>query len=226
MVVDDQSRHKCQHHEADRSRSNIKIVIVDGPPKHKHVCSSSNSSYNDQQSHNHQNASRADKRSATIRSLLERVKQQHGQAGEKMEIMKVLSEMVQEDKRLSELRAQIEKANAKIASRQAVPVVSIPALKKESPVTESAEPTAQAKGQAQAQAARNRDRDWEQEMLNLLQKLDIRERAREKQAKENKVRLARRKEEEAQRHRLMQRIYPVGRHHVGLDYGGGPSWYG
>ncbi|KAG5985009.1 hypothetical protein E4U55_002116 [Claviceps digitariae] len=157
--------------ERERDRPSIKIEIIDSPRHSKHVRHSSNSS-NDSR-HSRHSASEAEKK--------------HHQALKR-------GEQTRQDK----LRAKIAKANAEIASREAVPAAPAPAPKRSSTSTGGKPPTRT----NVAQAARDR----EEELLDAVHRLNIREKTREK---------ARREEEEAQRQRLIQRMSPGRRATVG-----------
>ncbi|KAK2591889.1 hypothetical protein QQS21_010413 [Conoideocrella luteorostrata] len=97
----------------------------------------------------------------------------------------------EEEIRQSKMRAKIAKANAEIASRHPVPV----------PLKRSSTSFA-----AKAHAAKER----EDELLEAIQKLNIKEKKREERG-----RVVQRDEEEAQRYRLMQRMVPRRRATVG-----------
>ncbi|KAG5990900.1 hypothetical protein E4U54_004010 [Claviceps lovelessii] len=234
MIVDERSRHDRHEQERERQRQRqperprIHIEIVGGHGQHKHIRQSSNSSFDSRRSYYHsaseeeellrrrrqrrhhepeleqeaqekQKQRQEKQRQEKQRQEKQRQEKQRQEKQKHQDALKMAREDAQDKQdRQANLRAKIAKANAEIASRQPVPVAPAaaraPALKRSSTST----------------AAPQSARDREEELLDAVRKLDIKEKAREERG-----RIARREEEEAQRRRLMQRMVPGRRATVG-----------
>lgn len=175
MIVDERTRH-------DRDRPHIQIELVDGHRKNRHTRQTSASSHD---SRNSYTSASEDDEWRRRRLELEQLGAERRRQAQEEEI------------RQSNLRARIAKANAEIASRQAVPVA--PAPLKRSSTSSAAKAAPSAKGR-------------EEELLDAVRRLDIKEKKRE-----DRGRVERREEKEGagQRHRLMQRMIPTRRATVG-----------
>ncbi|QPH02846.1 hypothetical protein C2857_007064 [Epichloe festucae Fl1] len=175
VIVDERTRH-------DRDRPHIQIELVDGHRKNRHTRQTSASSHD---SRNSYTSASEDDEWRRRRLELEQLGAERRRQAQEEEI------------RQSNLRARIAKANAEIASRQAVPVA--PAPLKRSSTSSAAKAAPSAKGR-------------EEELLDAVRRLDIKEKKRE-----DRGRVERREEKEGagQRHRLMQRMIPTRRATVG-----------
>ncbi|KAG5999580.1 hypothetical protein E4U43_001985 [Claviceps pusilla] len=226
MIVDERSRHDRheQERERERERPRIHIEIVGGHGQNKHIRQSSNSSFDSRRSYYHgaseeeevlrrrrqrrhheleleqeeQEKQKQEKQKQEKQKQQAQQKHKQPQPKHQDALKKAREDAQEKQDRQANLRAKIAKANAEIASRQPVPVAPAPA-------------PAPALGRSSTTtAAPQTARDREEELLDAVRKLDIKEKAREERG-----RLARREEEEAQRRRLMQRMVPGRRATVG-----------
>lgn len=171
VIVDERPRN-------DRDGARIHIEFLDGGRKKKHSRqTSSTSSYDSRYSY----------ASASEDDELRRRRRE-------VEALRAENERLEHEAKIRDrrLHSRIAKANAEIASREAVPV----------PATLKRSSTA-------AKATRNVG-EREQELLERIQNLELKQ-----QAREERGRSAKRSEEDAQKERLMQRMLPRRRATVG-----------
>ncbi|EFY87655.1 hypothetical protein MAC_06367 [Metarhizium acridum CQMa 102] len=171
MIVDERPRH-------GRDAARIHIEFQDGGRKKKHRRQTSSTSSYDSR-HSYTSASENDEM---------RRRRQEDEA-----VRSEARRLAQEEEiRQQRLRARIAKANAEIASREAVPLP--PTLRRSSTA---------------AKATHNLG-DREEEVLEKIRRLEIKE-----QARHDRGRSSKRDEEDAQKERLMERMLPRRRATVG-----------